>query len=570
MTVAASTTAVTVAEYAARITRALRAVGPGVVEGEVLKPKLGSGMLWFELIDGTAKLACKVFRSDVAGLEHKPQHGDRVQVWIDRPDLWPQGGRLDVIVSEIRLAGEGELLRRRKDLLARLTLEGLCDPDRRRPIPRFPRAVGVIAGSSSDGMNDVVAAVHGRFPPAHIVTCAAVVQGARAPIDIIDALATLEAHPLVDVIVIARGGGSVQDLLAFDDERLCRAVSVCGTSVIAAIGHTGNVPVCNHVAWAAETPSRASELAVPSATELTQALGVVDARLAPVPGRVRALHDGIRTVRMDAHSVLRAKRLDITATVGDVRSAEHAFFSVRQTVLARARETLAAVPGRVPAAADVSAFAARLDTRAVAFFTGQSQAVLRAGDFGAASRASLRDHVDMVRNASPTLIAALGGIERSERDVLRATPDGPRLLAALETRVSAVAADDNRLTAGIRKELADHLHDYGRALARQLKAMRDAIDRRVTNKDRRVAGASNDLTLSSKRGITGAQRSLAHVTAVLAASDPRGRGWVLPSRPDGQVVRSVADLAIGDHLTLGFHDGAAGALIDTVPQKETA
>jgi exodeoxyribonuclease VII large subunit len=214
MSVTASTTAVSVAEYAARITRALRGVGPGVVEGEVLKPKLSSGMLWFELTDGTAKLACKVFRSDVASLEHRPQHGDRVQAQIDRPDLWPQGGRLDVIVSEIRLAGEGELLRRRQELLALLTEEGLCDPGRRRPVPRFPRAVGVIAGRASEGMNDVVAAVHARFPPAHIVTCAAVVQGARAPMDIIDALAVLEAHPLVDVIVIARGGGSVQDLLA--------------------------------------------------------------------------------------------------------------------------------------------------------------------------------------------------------------------------------------------------------------------------------------------------------------------------------------------------------------------
>ena len=515
------------------------------------------------------ELACKVFRNDVVGLEYKPQHGDRVQVQIDRPDLWSQGGRLDVIVSEIRLAGEGELLRRREELLARLTQEGLCAPSRRRPIPRFPRAVGVIAGRSSEGMTDVVTAVHARFPPAHIVTCGAIVQGARAPLDIIDALATLEAHPLVDVIVIARGGGSVQDLLAFDDERLCRAVSVCSNPVIAAIGHTGNVPVCNHVAWAAETPSRAPELAVPSA-ELRQALDVVDARLAPVPGRVRALHTGIRTVRLDAHSVLQASRLDITATVGDLRSAEHAFFSLRETVLARARETLAAVPGRIPAAADVDAFAARLDTHAVMFFTDQSHEVRRAGDFGRAICASLRDHIDMVWEASPTLSATLGGIERCKHDVVRATPDGARLLAALETRVSAVGANGRRLTAGIRKELADHLHDYGRALVRQLKAVRDAIDRRVTNEDRRVGGASNDLTLSSKRGITDAQRSLAHVTAVLAASDPRGRGWVLPSRPDGQVARSVADLAIGDRLTLGFHDGAAGALIDTVPQEETA
>jgi exonuclease VII large subunit len=350
---------------------------------------------------------------------------------------------------------------------------------------------------------------------------------------------------------------------------LCRAVSACGTPVIAAIGHTGNIPVCNHVAWAAETPSRAPELAVPSAMALRQALRIAGARLAPVPGRVRAVETGVRAVRFDPHAALRAKRLDITATVGDVRSAEHAFFSLREAGLARAREALAAVPGVIPAAADVDALAATLDTRAASFFTDQCHEVRRAGDFRTAILASLRDHVDAVRDASSTLTVALGGIERCQREVLQAAPAGARLLEALETRASAVARDGHRLKAGIRKELADHLHDYGRALVRQLKVLHDAIDRRVTTEDGRVAGISNDLRLSSKRGIADAQRSLGHITAVLVASDPRGRGWVLPSRPDGEVVRSVADLEIGDHLTLGFHDGVADAVIDTV-RKETA
>ena len=105
-------------------------------------------------------------------------------------------------------------------------------------------------------MADVVRALRDRFPPVHVVTCAALVQGVRAPLDLVDALARLEAHPLVDVVVLARGGGSVQDLVAFDDERLCRAISACGVPVVAAIGHTENVPVCNHVTWSAATPSR--------------------------------------------------------------------------------------------------------------------------------------------------------------------------------------------------------------------------------------------------------------------------------------------------------------------------
>ncbi len=178
--ITAHTSAVSVAEYSSRIVHSLRMVGGALVEGEVQKPKSHpSGMLFFDLTDGTARLACKVFRNDVAKLEHHPRHGDLVQLCVDRPNFWVEGGRLDVVVSEIRLAGEGELLRRREELLARLRAEGLCEPDRRPPLPRFPRAVGVIAGHGSDGLRDVIAALQDRFPPVHIVVCTATVKARR-------------------------------------------------------------------------------------------------------------------------------------------------------------------------------------------------------------------------------------------------------------------------------------------------------------------------------------------------------------------------------------------------------
>ena len=282
MELASQTAAITVAEYSARIGRALRQVGAAVVEGEVQKPKVSPrGMLWFDLTDGEASLSCKVFSRQAARLSHMPRHGDLVEVTVDRPDLWAEKGKLDLIVSDVRLTGEGELLRRREALLAKLRDEGLCDESRRKPLPGFPRAVGVIAGRGSDGMSDVIQALRDRFPPVHAVTCAATVQGRSAPRDLIDALAHLQQHPLVDVIVVARGGGSVQDLVAFDDERLCRAIFACSKPVIAAIGHTDNVPVCNHVTWAAYTPSRSAEMAVPSASELLSVVRASCAALMP-------------------------------------------------------------------------------------------------------------------------------------------------------------------------------------------------------------------------------------------------------------------------------------------------
>jgi exodeoxyribonuclease VII large subunit len=287
--------ALSVTTYATALARAVRAVGGAVVEGEVQKPRrTPSGMLCFDLTDGDAKLACKVFRTQVARLEHPPEHGDLVQVAVERPDFWAVAGKLDLIVTEVRLAGEGELLRRRAELLRKLEREGLCDPRRRKPLPRFPRAVGVVAGQGSDGMSDVVRALQDRFPPIRIVTCPSLVQGKAAPRDLIDALACLQDHPLVDVIVIARGGGSVQDLVAFDDERLCRALFACDTPVVTAIGHTENVPVCNHVAHAAYTPSRSAELVVPSIKELRQDLRHAELALASVSIRLAREADRVR------------------------------------------------------------------------------------------------------------------------------------------------------------------------------------------------------------------------------------------------------------------------------------
>lgn len=285
----------TVSAYAARLGRALRAVGGAIIEGEVQKPRQsGGGTLWFSVTDGDAVLTCKVFPRQVRALDHIPREGDLVRIEVERPDLWAQAGKLDLIVSQISLAGEGELLRRRAALIERLGEEGLCDPARRRPLPRFPRAVGVIAGKDSDAMSDVVRALIDRWPAVHVVTCDSLVQGKSAPRDLIDALAYMTEHPLVDVVIVARGGGSVQDLACFDDEGLCRAVFACELPVVCAIGHTNNDPVCNHVAWPAYTPSRSAEMAVPCAERLRRDMAAIRDRLDGLRSRLALLGERLQ------------------------------------------------------------------------------------------------------------------------------------------------------------------------------------------------------------------------------------------------------------------------------------
>lgn len=544
----APTSAVSVAEYSARIVRSLRMVGGGLVEGEVQKPKHHpSGMLFFDLTDGTARLACKVFRNDVANLDHHPSHGDLVQVCIDRPNFWVEGGRLDVVVSDIRLAGEGELLRRREELLSRFRAEGLCEPARRPPLPRFPRAVGVIAGDNSDGLRDVVAALQDRFPPVHIVVCTATVQGAKAPLDVIDALARLDAHLQVDVIVIARGGGSVQDLVAFDDERLCRAISASLTPVVAAIGHTENVPVVNHVAWASETPSRSPELAVPSASGLRKELELASAKMAPLSTVLSSRNERVAGVRIDAGGVLDSRKLAITQTTSEVAESEHRFFAQRDAALALVREILAGVPGRLPERADIEAHGGRLDAQAVSFFA---------------------THAERVREAAGGLRGVGGALAGRAQQVAGAGPSAPSVVAALASRARKAQEEGDRLAAGIHKELADHLRDYEHGMSRRVKDIARIAAQGIAGERARVTDTAARVSDGSRARLREAERGHRHIIALLTASDPRVRGWVLPTRPDGAVVRSVKELRLRDHLTLSFHDGAAGAVVDTVPEQE--
>jgi exodeoxyribonuclease VII large subunit len=332
------TAALSVGEYASTLGRALRAVGGAIIEGEVQKvARTQRGMLYFELTDGEALLTCKAFTRDVAGFEHQPQTGDLVQVRVDRPDFYLARGSISLIVSAVRRAGEGELLRRRAELLTQLALEGLCQPGRRHPLPRFPRAVGVIAGEGSDGMSDVIRALSDRWPAVHIVTCASLVQGKAAPGQIIDALARLQNQPQVDAIILARGGGSVQDLVCFDDERLCRAVFACETPVVSAIGHTDNHPVCNHVTWHAPTPSRSAELVVPSAAEIRRDISAVSERLSrilPQLERTAERIDGCGQ-HIDCAAVLEVHTERVRARAGELNRAADRLLALAREVRER-------------------------------------------------------------------------------------------------------------------------------------------------------------------------------------------------------------------------------------------
>lgn len=189
--------------------------------------------------------------------------GDRVVVY-GKPAFYAGRGSFSLWVTDIRAVGVGELLARIERLRAQLASEGLFDVSRKKPLPFLPNKIGLITGRGSAAERDVLAVAEGRWPEARFEVINTAVQGASAVTEIIAALEQLDANPEVDVIIIARGGGSVEDLLPFSEEALQRAVAAASTPVVSAIGHEPDNPVLDNVAdLRAATPTDAAKRVVP-------------------------------------------------------------------------------------------------------------------------------------------------------------------------------------------------------------------------------------------------------------------------------------------------------------------
>ena len=205
-------------------------------------------------------------------LELALEEGERVHV-SGRAELYELKGELGLRATTIERIGLGGHLLALERLKQKLAAEGLFAPTRKRPLPRLPRAVGILTGADAAARGDLVATIGLRFPAAKVVICETRVQGKGAPGTIVAALRALAAHAEVDVIVLARGGGSFEDLLPFSDEAVVRAVAASGVPVVSAVGHEQDTPLCDLAADArAATPTAAAALVVPEVGELRAAL----------------------------------------------------------------------------------------------------------------------------------------------------------------------------------------------------------------------------------------------------------------------------------------------------------
>jgi exodeoxyribonuclease VII large subunit len=251
------------------------------VRGEIsnFRRQHGSGHCYFSLKDETAQIRCCLWKFQVPRVKFLPADCDRVIV-RGKVDFYARGGEISFIVDAVEFAGQGALWEAFARLKEKLAKEGLFDPERKKPLPPFPRRIGVITSASGAVWHDIIHILERRWPMITAVRIPAVVQGSEAPRSLQRALNAARNLPDLDVLIIARGGGSAEDLWCFNDEALARQVADFPLPVISAVGHETDFTILDFVAdHRAPTPSAAAEMATPDRIEISQHLSGLRARL---------------------------------------------------------------------------------------------------------------------------------------------------------------------------------------------------------------------------------------------------------------------------------------------------
>lgn len=239
------------------------------LEGEISNWKqAASGHIYFTLKDKQASIRCVIWRSQVAQLLYKPQHEGEAILAHGKISVYEAGGNYQFYIDSLEPAGQGALHAQFERIKARLAAEGLFEPALKRPLPRFPHRIGIVTSPDAAALRDIVNVLRRRYPIAQVILAPTQVQGETAPPQIIKALEAI-AQQQADVIILARGGGSLEDLWAFNDEGVARAIAACSIPIVAGVGHETDFTIADFVADVrAPTPSAAAELISPDQSEL--------------------------------------------------------------------------------------------------------------------------------------------------------------------------------------------------------------------------------------------------------------------------------------------------------------
>ena len=248
-------------------------LGKVCVRGELSNYKVyPSGHHYFTLKDAESSLRCVMFKSSASKLRFRPESGMGVTAF-GRVSVFPRDGAYQLYCTDLIPEGTGDLQIAYEQLKARLASEGLFDPGHKKPLPAFPKKIAIITSSAGAAVHDMIRILGRRWPMTKVVLLPVRVQGVEAPPEIVGAIRYANIYKVADLIITGRGGGSIEDLWAFNDERVARAIYGSELPVISAVGHEPDVTISDYVADVrASTPSNAAELAVPDASEMRELL----------------------------------------------------------------------------------------------------------------------------------------------------------------------------------------------------------------------------------------------------------------------------------------------------------
>lgn len=339
-------------------------LGSVAVRGELSNYKIyPSGHHYFTLKDAESSLKCVMFRSAAGKLRFRPESGMGVTAW-GRISVYPRDGAYQLYCEALMPEGFGDLQMAYEQLKAKLEKEGLFDRSHKKPIPRYPERIAVITSSAGAAVHDIIRVLRRRWPMGKIMLLPVRVQGVEAPSEIAAALRYASEHKVADVVITGRGGGSIEDLWAFNDERVARAIYDCEIPVISAVGHEPDVTIADFVAdLRAATPSNAAELAAPDVTELMQA---IDSAMRRLENSMAKRISGSR----EALEALSSRRVLQSAT---------GFIEQRRSQLETLRVRLEAASGfATKSRSQLDNLASRLDSALDAAMTRKKNEYLRA------------------------------------------------------------------------------------------------------------------------------------------------------------------------------------------------
>lgn len=243
------------------------------VQGEISNYKMyPSGHHYFTLKDTEGALSCVMFMGNASRLRFRPENGMKV-IAAGRVSVYTRNGAYQLVCSSLMPLGDGDLQVAFEQLKAKLSGEGLFDPRHKKSLPSFPKRIAIITSSAGAAVHDIIRILGRRWPMSKVLVLPVRVQGTEAPPEIVGAIRYANEFRVADLIITGRGGGSIEDLWAFNDERVARAIYASEIPVISAVGHEPDVTISDYVADVrASTPSNAAELAVPDRREMREAL----------------------------------------------------------------------------------------------------------------------------------------------------------------------------------------------------------------------------------------------------------------------------------------------------------